>query len=180
MSPEGHIEEVEIREEVKPEDIIQEFLRHNRFLHEYRLQKLIYLLELLSIEENGERVTNLEFKPYMYGSYSEELSNTLEKMIREDEVEIQPDMHRGKVTKAIMQKEDSDNDIPQDIRERISKVQNSIEKISNDELANWSKNSWLYKNTDYDDEMEFIDYSHLISSDKSQSDIRRRFPELVE
>lgn len=160
--------------------VIKGFLREYEFLHEYRLQKLIYILDLLAVEKEGNRITNADFKPFMYGSYSEEIGDALESLERDPEVDTKPDMHHGKTTVAYMADEIQDEEIPDNIEELIKEVIQVTKGSSNDELGNWSKETWLYNNTPYGEEMDFMDYLKNIERGRISSDLEKRFPELFE
>ncbi len=64
---------LEVDSEIDDKEVVKGFLERYRYLHEYRIQKLVYLAEVVSVYERGRRLTELEFKPYMYGAYADDL-----------------------------------------------------------------------------------------------------------
>ncbi len=68
----------------KLRDIIVFFTYKTKYLTEIRLVKLIYLAELQAIEKLGKRLTEIEFKSYHYGPYSDEIAITGQAIAGED------------------------------------------------------------------------------------------------
>lgn len=155
-------------------DIIRAFLEeHEHGVHEFRLQKLIYLLELVLAQEN-ERATDLDYKPYMYGSYSEELGDELEKMKRDTNLTTKADYQHGKVTTKYFPSGE-EPDIEEDLREKIKKISSEVD-MKNEDLGQWSKETKLYKETEYGTEMNFNDFSE----EDFEEDVLEHFPEIVD
>lgn len=165
-------------EEVALEDVLVGFLSKYDFLHEYRLQKLVYAAELLYTEENdGEQLVNAEFKPYMYGSYSERLAETLDEIDNRENVVARPDVHHGKRTEAYKFTGTGDGDLPESVGDLVERLHEATKSMTNEELAQWSKDSWLYQETDYDTPMDFTDYAEKEDQGEINSDIESEFPE---
>lgn len=141
------------REEVK--EIIRGFLSRNEFLHEFRLQKLVYLAELISAAEREERLTDADYKPYMYGAYSEDVSKALKEM--DDSIETKADLRHGKVVTSYRSRGDSP-ELSDDIEDILDRVQSLVANLSSEELGEWSKETWLYENTPYGEPMNFEKY----------------------
>jgi len=160
------------------EELIKGFLRHNDFLHEFRLQKLIYLAELISLKENQERLSNANFKPYMYGAYSDDINDALEEL--EPELDTSSDLQHGKITTVYKGSKD-EADLPKEIDKIIQRISETVNsnKIPNEELGSWSKETWLYENTPFGEPMDFSDYWSL-SGNRLSEDIQKKFPELIE
>ncbi len=68
----------------KLRDIIVFFTYKTKYLTEIRLVKLIYLAELYAIEKSGKRLTEVDFKSYYYGPYSDEIVDTGQAISGED------------------------------------------------------------------------------------------------
>lgn len=164
--------------------IFKEFLRHNHFLHEFRVQKLVYLADLVSKLKRGERLSDADFKPYMYGSYSEDLRKTVESS--RDELPTGKDRHYGNVTtvyyggKSDKGQTDEVFDEPaiqdEEVQEIIEAVLDAVDGWRSEELGDWSKESWLYENTPYEEEMDFDRLEQV--DEKVKEDLVNTFPEL--
>lgn len=162
------------------EAILRDFLRHHKYLHEFRLQKLVYILDLVtSLKEDGKRATDADFKPYMYGSYSDSLRDTLNGL--EGELPTEQDWLYGKVVTKYLGADhprvnDGNPDGYSQYEDLIEKIREATAGISNDDLENWSKESWLYENTDYDSEMNFEEVEK--HEEEIREDLLDMFPEL--
>lgn len=169
MSNDGSSNGDGVAETVSLREIILAFLEEHRFLHEYRLQKLVYLAELLSIKNSGQRLTNAEFKPYMYGAYSKDVSKALEDLESEAEVPTFVDSRHGKVTKAFKGRGEK-TDLDEGTLSIVDSVVNITRRKSNEELADWSKSTWLFENTPYGDNMDMLKYETNFT-DKLEEDL---------
>lgn len=151
------------------DDVIRGFLSRNNYLHEFRLQKLIYLAELLAVQKEGSRLTDAEYKPYMYGAYSEDLADKLSDM--EPDVSTKATTHHGKLVTAFVDP-DKSPELDDTVEAIIDKVHEKIKdtRISNDEFGEWSKESWLYQNTPFDHKMNFLRYQDE-ASDRLDQDL---------
>lgn len=166
------------------QSVFRDFLRHNHFLHELRVQKLVYLADLVSKLTRGERLTDADFKPYMYGSYSEDLRNTIESS--REELPTGKDRHYGNVTtvyyggkneKGRLSGEFDEPDIPdKEVQQIIEAVLEAVDGWRSEELGEWSKESWLYENTPYEEEMDFDRLEHV--EEKAKEELVDAFPEL--
>lgn len=155
---------------------IKGFLNKYEFLHEYRLQKLIFMADLLSVEKREERITEADFMPFMYGSYSEDIGDALEELEEEGDIRAKADMHHGKVTTAYFGEDINEDEISSEIEDIVTEVHDVTKDKSNEELANWSKETWLYNNTPYAEKMDFEEYQRRIDSGILESDIETNFP----
>lgn len=166
--------------EVDTEELLVGFLSNYDFLHEYRLQKLAYAAELLHAEESddNETLVGAEFKPYMYGSYSETVAEALDGIDTREDVVVRPDFHHGKRTEAYRFTDEGDtDDLPDDAEKIVDQLHGATKSMTNEELAEWSKESWLYRETDYDEPMDFTEYAEKVEEGEIDSDIESRFPE---
>lgn len=68
----------------KIRDIIVYFTYNTKYLTEIRLNKLIYLAELYSIEKLGKRLLDIDFISYHYGPYSPDIATIGEAISGED------------------------------------------------------------------------------------------------
>lgn len=169
------------------EDAIRELLRHHRYLHEFRIQKLLYIADLVAKlkSDNEERLTDADFKPYMYGSYSEDIRNTLNNL--QSDLPNEPDYQYGKVTTKFLGKDhprfppdldlfDSETIDREDAIDIIEAVSEATDGVPNEELGDWSKDTWLYQSTEYDSEMDFDRIDAVRERVKEQ--LLDAFPEL--
>lgn len=164
--------------QVDLKDLIRLFLSNHRFLHEYRLQKLIYLAELLSLNADEDRITKAQFKPYMYGSYSEDVASELKDL--NSEVKTSIDMQHGNMTLAYHGEGlEPPEDIDDEIVDLVKEISQAAMNKSNEELAQWSKETWLYQNTEYGTPMNFFRYFQG-EKDTLREDVEAEFPELLE
>lgn len=79
----------------KLRDIIVYFTYKTQYLTEIRLVKLIYLAELYAIEMLGKRLTDIEFKSYFYGPYSDEIAITGQAISGEDIIMEYKETNKG-------------------------------------------------------------------------------------
>ncbi|MFC5365796.1 SocA family protein [Salinirubrum litoreum] len=143
---------------VSLDEVIRGFINTNEYLHEYRLQKLVYLAELLSLRDRDWiRLTTADFKPYMYGAYSDELSERLDEL--KHEFSTKADTHHGKVVTAYTSP-DSDPNLDDDILKLIEEANQMVRngRFSNEELAEWSKSTLLYEYFPFGEKMDFSKY----------------------
>jgi uncharacterized protein YwgA len=164
-------------DEITLEDLIRGFLSKYKFLHEYRLQKLIYFAELLYKESNDNRLTGADFKPFMYGAYSEDISKKLEEMESEPDVSTKTDMHHGKTVTAYLGQSIDEDDLNPNVMYIVNEIHPSTQSESNEDLAQISKESWLYQETPYSSKMDFDEYKEKLDNGEIDSDIDRFFPE---
>ena len=57
--------------------MIRSFVARYRYLHEWRLQKLVFYADLLSLSRRGYRLTAAQFRRHHYGVYSEQVHEAL-------------------------------------------------------------------------------------------------------
>lgn len=149
MSNEPHRTDFEALKEV-----IKEFLSKYRYLYEIRVQKLVYYGELYCLENYGRRLTSAEFKPYMYGSFSEDVR----KALRELDLPTERTYKNGSETVKYLSYGVSSGEISDEKAEIISRIHQLTKNKSTDELAQMSKDSWLYENEEFDEPMNFERY----------------------
>lgn len=171
MSTETDTETVDFGREasVSVEDLIRGFLGTHRFLHQYRIQKLIYLAELMYSEKHEKPLTKSQYKPYMYGAYSEDVDDVLSNMKRDPSVESESQYRYGD-RKTTYKSSSVDPDLDSEVEELVRIVTDLTRSMSSDEIAEWSKSTYLFDETDYDERMEFRDYVHAIKNGEIEPD----------
>lgn len=131
----------------KSQLIISSIKNKHNFCSDCRVHNLVYLAEILYLERNGCRLTDLCFKPYRYGVYSEEIRRILD---YEDDIEVK-----------------------QEKFEELSElVVNLTKYISDEELISWVKTTYLFKTTSYNDNICFNNYMKYLD-DGNASDWKK-------
>jgi len=160
-------------------EVLKEFLSKYKYLYEIRLQKLVYEAELYTLANYDARLTNAEFKPYIYGTFSETVRKALSSLDVEKEVVTRD----GEKTRKYLSYGVSGGDLSDLKKDIISSVHTRTKSTSTSELASNSKESWLYQNQEFGESMDFHEYwkSELEGVDKED---RGRYdpnaPELIE
>lgn len=171
----------EVDSDVKDKEVVKGFLERYRYLHEYRIQKLLYITEVVSVYERGKRLTEFDFKPYMYGAYSDNLPQLLERLAEDGEVKTKKDTHHGKKTTAYMSVDESGKEIsatlPKEVENIIERVHRATKSMSNEELAKWSKETWLYQEEGYGEPMDFGRLMHR-SGREIEEELKQGFQNL--
>lgn len=158
------------------EAAISELMEEFDFLHELRIQKLLYIADLVSQLERDRRITDADFKPYMYGSYSDNISNTLSSFEKEGKIYFEPDYKYGDVTTKYTEMQDGQELNDEKAEEILQRVIEATSGWTSKDLGKWSKDSWLYKNTSYGSTMNFDRLSTV--KDAVAKDIEDVFDEL--
>jgi len=141
----------------KLELLITGLIKRHQFLSEYRLQNLIYLAELLYLERtDGNSLSGASYTPYRYGSYSEEVRNTVESLSNEANIISEKTAYNNDTH--IYRYIGSDPNHPEKIESLVNIVMSLSRHKCNYDLKEWVKSTYLFKNTDYDDEMELSAY----------------------
>jgi uncharacterized protein YwgA len=137
------------------ERVIKEFLSQDWYdgLFETRIQKLIFYTEVYSVVHYRKRVTEATYKPFMYGAYSEDVRDVLKEM---EEVDRTRKIRHGKrtVEYSLVNWDREDDDA---ISRIVRKIHNSTKNTSS-ALARFSKDSWLFENTEYNHPMQFDEF----------------------
>ncbi|WP_280535450.1 type II toxin-antitoxin system antitoxin SocA domain-containing protein [Halopenitus sp. POP-27] len=140
-------------------EVIREFLSKYKYLFEIRIQKLVYYTELYSIENYGVRITKANFKPYFYGSFSDTVRRILEEM----NLPVKTVRRHGNKTKRYMNYGVSSDDISIEKRQIIAKVHQITKNRETDDLAQLSKDTWLFKKLDEGNTMSFAEYRKFLA-----------------
>ncbi|WP_396611596.1 hypothetical protein ACH9L7_15560 [Haloferax sp. S1W] len=156
------------------EDAIRGFLNEYEYLHEFRLQKLLYIAEMINSVSKENRLTDAEFKPYMYGSYSEDLSDTLENLDESGEIPSEPDWQYGKTATKYLGTADQQAEHEIDHNNLFQEIREALKGVTSEDLGKWSKETFLYENTDFGSEMRF----DRLDKDKAINDLEKISPKL--
>lgn len=117
-----------------------------------RMQKFVYFGDLHSLQKYGYRLTNADFIPYHHGSYAEEISDILETA---DGIEA----FESPYSDSPQYRNTEPPRLADDKLQIIDEVFDVVVNMSNDELEQASKGSWLYEETEFGTEMDFDEYS---------------------
>jgi uncharacterized protein YwgA len=144
--------------------VVREFLSKYQYLYEKRIQKLVFYGEIYCLINFGSRLTNANFKPYMYGSFSEDIREALAELDNEG-VQTEEVLINGKwVTKYIGEEVDGGN-LPAPLAAIVDAVHQQTRSQSTEELAKFSKQNWLFEQTDYGDLMDFDEFAEKLDND---------------
>lgn len=157
-------------------EVLKEFLSKYKYLYEIRLQKLVYEAELYTLANYDARLTTAEFKPYMYGTFSETVREALNSMDVEKEVVTRD----GEKTKKYLSYGVSGGDLSDLKKDIIRSVHARTKRTSTSDLASASKNSWLYKNQQFGEPMDFHEYWESVLKVVDEEDRERYDPNAPE
>ncbi len=135
-------------EELK--DVVIEFLSKYEGLYEKRIQKLIFYAEVETAMKTGQRLTDANFMPYDYGPYSRAITQVLEELSEERRVSIRTN---GQYATAL-----DGGDLSPKKKYLIGRIHEETKRMSTDELVDRAKETWLWENFDYAEEMDFARY----------------------
>lgn len=144
----------------KIRDIIVFFTYKTQYLTEIRLNKLIYLAELYSIEKLGKRLLDIDFFSYHYGPYSPDIATVGEAISGEDiTIEYEP-TNTG--YNATFYKTTQDKTCVKHITEKEFEVLDDIVRDfkykSTPQIVDAAKNSEPYLETNFADVIDLDKY----------------------
>lgn len=155
------------------QQVIKEFLSKYRYLYEIRIQKLVYYGELYCLENYDRRLTDAEFKPYMYGSFSE----TVRQALHDLDIPTEEARRNGNKTVKYLSYGVDGGELEPAKKKIISRVHQLTKNESTESLAKMSKESWLYQNEEFDEPMDF---ERFLKEGKSGEFFDPESPELDE
>lgn len=130
--------------------IILEFLAKYEALYEKRVQKLVFYGEVYTARETGQRLTDATFTPYDYGPYSLAVKQALEELEEEGQVSKTPigqyQTHRD------------GGDLSSKKRYLVDQIHEETKRMSTEEIIDRAKDTWLWENFEYAEEMDFTEY----------------------
>jgi uncharacterized phage-associated protein len=131
-------------------EVIIEFLSKYDGLYEKRVQKLVFYSEVETAMKTGQRLTDATFMPYDYGPYSKAVRQALDELTDEGRVSIK---NNGQYATAL----DGGSLSPKK-KYLIGRIHEETKRMSTDELVDRAKETWLWKNFEYAEEMDFATY----------------------
>lgn len=149
--------------------IIIEFLSKPKYegLYEKRIQKLIFYGEVYTAQETGQRLTDATFMPYDHGPYSKAVPQALEELEQEGKIAQLPN---GQYTTSL-----DGGDLSPKKKYLIDRIHEMTKRMSTDELVDRAKDTWLWKNFEYAEPMDFATY---IDEVVLPPEVRRKIGEL--
>jgi uncharacterized protein YwgA len=146
-------------EELK--EVIKEILRQLNFAYNYRLQKLVFYGDIWCLQNYGKRLTDASFKPYNYGSYSEDVADALDGLAKDGEIEYEKTMKPDGPTRKY-QNHPEGGKLSSAKKEIIKQILDETAGLSTEELAQFSKQTWLFNNTEEGEPMDFEFYAENV------------------
>lgn len=132
--------------------VIADIIDAHNYIHEVRGQKVVFMLDYYNQLANGERVTDCDFYPYMYGPYSQEVEDAFADL-KENGWNTEMGWLYGKVVPKWISYDNVENRdvaVPaSDHTDEIETVVRATENWRNKELRTWLKNSWIYQQTPF-------------------------------
>ncbi|MFC4405423.1 type II toxin-antitoxin system antitoxin SocA domain-containing protein [Haloarchaeobius iranensis] len=159
--------------------VIKEFLVQSQRdeLFETRIQKLIFYGEVYCVVHYSRRMTKAEYRPYMYGAFSRDVRYALNVM--DDITEKNRIVNNNRTTAYSL--DSKDNFVSDGLQRIISAICDKVNRESTEELAQFSKDSWLFEETEYDQPMDFEEFDRAITqNDGIKNKLERQLPEKID
>jgi hypothetical protein len=145
-------------------DVIRAFVAQYRYLHEWRIQKLVFYADLMSLSRRGYRLTSVNFRRHHYGVYSDQVHDALREMTDLETHEDSTPTGRPTVRYSVA----GSLGAPTLNREDFALIQEAHEatrELTNEQLADWGKETSLWRSTAQGDVMDFNRYAREIGRD---------------
>lgn len=152
-------------EELK--EIVLEFLSKYEALYEKRIHKLVFYGEVYAAQEAEQRLTDATFMPYDHGPYSKAIPKALEELTGEDRV--------SKQSNGQYETDLDGGDLSPKKKYLIERIHQITNRMSTDEMVERAKDTWLWNNFEYAEEMDFAAY---IDEIVLPPDVRRKMGKL--
>lgn len=143
-------------------DIVREVLSHNGDRFSVEVQKLCFYADLYAVERYGRRLTDVEYGAYMYGPYSEEITDALEAAESEEWLETIPGMRDGRPDTKYDAADGAE--IADGCRKIVEQTIEKLESRSHEGLTKKSRNARAYQWTKGGETIDFVDYHARIDS----------------
>jgi uncharacterized protein YwgA len=157
--------------------VIKQFLSYYDELYETRIQKLVFYTEVYAVCYYQKRVTAAEYRPYMYGAYSGDVADALEQM---DGIGRSRRVRYGNRT-VVYSYEGEVEDLDRTRREIVRCVHEHTRETSTEDLAQFSKDSWLFEKTEYDEPMQFDEFREALDDyPEVEEELKRQLPDTVD
>lgn len=131
-------------------EIITEFLSKYDGLYEKRIQKLIFYGEVHTAQETGQRLTDATYIPYDYGPYSKTVTQALNELTEAEKI--------SKISNGQYTATSDGGELSPKKKYLIDRIHEMTKRMSTDELVDRAKDTWLWTNFEYAEEMDFATY----------------------
>lgn len=132
-----------------------------------RLHKLVFFGDVYSLHWYGGRLTDANFKAYDHGAFATDIRDLLEEMIESGEVEP----FTSRFSHHPQYRNTRKPRLSEEKQQIIDEVWKETMDLSDNALEKFTKGSWLYENTPYDEEMDWEDYKHVVGHATQWRDI---------
>lgn len=143
--------------------VVRGFLNGQGEITETRLQNLVFVSEVYTVTYCRRRLTAAEFRPYMYGAYSPDVSDALSTA---QGVQEHRRLKRGNRT-TVYSFDGEDPDLDDGRKDIVESISAHTSDVDTDALAQFSKDSWLFEHTPDDDLMRFAAFRDALDRDSS-------------
>lgn len=138
-------------ESAKP--LLAYFIQSTTGVIEHRLQKLLFYTEAVHYSEHGERLTDVNWNPYMYGMYSEDIRSALDEM-REDGAEVTRVIRYGKRQLSYLRARNP-GEFSTEEKQFLDEIHTELEDVCTADLCQWTKDHPLFDATEWGDVADF-------------------------
>lgn len=145
-------------------EVVVEFLSKYEALYEKRIQKLIFYGEVYTIENYGERLTNADFMPYLFGPYSRRLSNVIEELTED------PRIGETREGQLFTQQSVDGGNLSREKKLLIERIHNETKLLSTEELVDFAKDTWFWQAFEEEEEIDFLVYAEEITLSEDERD----------
>lgn len=142
-------------EELK--EIIKEFLCHLDWAYHTRIQKLVFYSDVWCLQTFGKRLSNADFLSYYHGSFSRDIEDALAELREGGEVDFESELKEDGETFRYLN-HPKGGELSPAKKEIIRHIHQETAGWSTPKLAAFSKQTWLYENTDEGESMDFETY----------------------
>jgi hypothetical protein len=138
--------------EQRTEEVVEFFLAEYDLISEFRLQKLVYMVDEHAFEEYGGRITDLDWRCYRYGMYADRLKLCCEMVADESTYDIlHIDKHPSSSKVVTHYSLSGPAYIDRDVQRICMEVHTLTSERSNYELWKATKNCDRFAVTDFED-----------------------------
>lgn len=146
---------------------------HNAGPGKTRLHKFVFFGDLYSLHWYGGRLTDASFKAYDFGAFSEDIQELLETLVNSGEVRTT----RSPTGRGEQYHNTRKPKLSREKQEIIDEVWEKVKGLSDPELEQFSKETWLYEETPYDSEMDWEEYKEIAGTSTQWREVVRSMKE---
>jgi uncharacterized phage-associated protein len=157
-TPETGVGEGRAMPESRLEDVIRHLINLHNYLHEKRIQKLVFLADLRSIQSRGRRLVEADFKRYYHGVFSEQVALTLGSM---QDLKTEPEMTLDNTVTVRYCRPDFPYQTPslgEDDKRILNEIVAVYRKTTNEELADIGKSTRLWESVEFGQVFDYNSY----------------------